>query len=161
MAATWIGFQLARRVAERPRQIRQLRAALALLETEIRYGSCPLDEACEGIGERQRGPVGRLFKVFADRLRAGDGASTAECLEQAVKEVWRETVLGTAEKQILLRLGHALGASDRTDQLQHLALAKTTLDAEEAAARDEQARVEKMYQTMGILAGALIVILLY
>jgi stage III sporulation protein AB len=89
-----------------------------------------------------------------------DGESTYECLRRAVEAEWDHTALSKTEKEILLNLCRVLGCSNREDQLHHLRLADTQLEVEEAKAHDDQAKYEKMYKTMGILAGALLVILL-
>lgn len=161
IASTLVGFQLAGNVAQRPRQIRQLRSALAYLETEIGYGTRPLVQACRQIASRELGPVSGLFAACARNLSQMDGASTYECFQRAVEQEWKTTALTKAEKMIMLDLGQTLGISDREDQLHHLALAKSNLEVEEEKAREEQARYEKMYKTMGVLSGALIVILMY
>jgi stage III sporulation protein AB len=53
-----------------------------------------------------------------------------------------------------------LGSSERADQLKHVRLAMHQLQAEEAAARDEQMRFEKMCRSLGALGAALVVIVL-
>jgi stage III sporulation protein AB len=64
------------------------------------------------------------------------------------------------ERDALARLGATLGGSGREDQLKHVRLAALQLQAEEAAARDEQQRYEKMCRSLGVLGAALVVIVL-
>jgi stage III sporulation protein AB len=161
VASTATGFAFAAKVAKRPLQIRELRMCLSLLRTEIDYGSRLLTEAFSRIAETGEGPVRKLFGKVADRLKEADGLSVSECLRETLDAHWEETSLGREEKQVLLRLGEVLGASSRPDQLHHLEMAERHLAAEEDKARDERDRFVKMYRTVGILAGALLVILLY
>ena len=42
VATTWTGFEAARHLSERPKQLRQLKSALQSLEAEIMYGHTPL-----------------------------------------------------------------------------------------------------------------------
>jgi stage III sporulation protein AB len=65
------------------------------------------------------------------------------------------------EKEIFLDICKNLGQSDRQTQIQHLTLAKQNLEIEEQKARAEQQQYEKMYKTLGVLAGVLVIILLY
>jgi stage III sporulation protein AB len=51
MATSKIGFDSARQLRKRPRQIQELRSGLAILKTEINYGTRPLAEAFERIAE--------------------------------------------------------------------------------------------------------------
>jgi len=64
------------------------------------------------------------------------------------------------ERSAVIRLGDALGISDREDQIRHLRLAAALLQAEEAGARDEQARYGKMWRSLGFMAALLVVILM-
>ena len=62
---------------------------------------------------------------------------------------------------MIIDFGKTLGIFDREDQLAHLARTQTHLEVEEGRAREEQERYEKMCKSLGILGGALIVILIY
>ncbi|XEC92855.1 stage III sporulation protein SpoIIIAB [Paenibacillus tarimensis] len=159
-AGGMIGFQQAARFAARPRQLRQLGFAVSQLETEIGYGYTPLPDALIRAVKTLSEPVAGLFIRAAALLEDAKGLSFNECWEQAVKEHWQHTAMRENEKAVLLRLGSSLGISDREDQLKHLRLALLQLKSEEDAARDDQARYEKLSKSLGILAAALIVILM-
>ena len=66
-----------------------------------------------------------------------------------------------AEQEVVLQLGSVLGVTDRSDQIKHLRLAISQLQAEETESREDQRRYEKMWKSLGVLIGALIVILMY
>ncbi len=59
------------------------------------------------------------------------------------------------------QLGAKLGLTDRDDQVKHLRLAVNQLRGEEELAKDEQQRYERMWKSLGLLMGALVVILMY
>lgn len=161
LATTGIGFVFAGKLAARPKQIRRLIHALAILETEIGYGSRNLAAACQYIGERRLDNISQLFQNMSLRLTTMDGAATYDCLRLAVKDWWPTTAMKTSEEEVFLQFCKTLGKSDRHDQLTHLALVKQNLHVEEQKARDEQMQYEKMVRTLGVLAGALLIILLY
>ncbi|MXQ55127.1 stage III sporulation protein SpoIIIAB [Shimazuella alba] len=160
-ATTGIGFILAGKLAARPKQIRRLISALSILETEIHYSSRNLSTACSHIGDRDIEMISELFRQMALRLTTMDGAATYECLKLAVQDWWPTSAMKTSEKEVFLQFCKTLGNSDRSDQLTHLALAKQNLQVEEQKAREEQFQYEKMVRTLGVLAGALLIILLY
>ncbi len=161
IATSWMGFEIARSYRERPKEIRQLRSALSILETEIGYGVRPLTVACQEVSLRTRGAISKLFASCAENLKQMDGASTYECFQKAIDQEWKHTAMKNPEKRILLNFSNTLGISDREDQLHHLAMAKTNLEVEEKKAQDEQMQYEKMCKTIGVLSGALIVLLIY
>lgn len=159
-STTLTGFRVARRYAERPRQIRQLRQALSLLETDIAYGSRTLVDAFALIARREREPIASLFSICVRYLETLDGASTYQCWKKAVEETWPHTAMKTPEREVMVDFGKNLGLSDRQDQLQHVKMVIANLEVEESHARDEQVRYEKMCKTLGFLSGALLVILM-
>ncbi|MNW14896.1 stage III sporulation protein SpoAB [compost metagenome] len=65
------------------------------------------------------------------------------------------------EREAFGQLGPILGISDRADQAKHLRLAVHVLQAEETAAAEEYRRYGAMWRSLGLLAGVLIVILMY
>lgn len=160
-ATTGIGFVIAQRLVTRPKQIRRLINALSILETEIHYGSETLVTACQTIGNRKIDLVSELFQQMSKNLIKMDGASTYDCLYVAVEKWWPTTALKESEKEVFLQFCKTLGTSDRQNQLSHLSLAKQNLRIEEEKAREEQGQYEKMVRTLGLLGGALLIILLY
>lgn len=161
LSTSAFGFRKAWAFAERPRQIRQMRGALSQLRTEISFGSRRLDRICEQIGQREQEPVRSLYAHCAENLKTLDGVSTFECWKRAVEKTWPLTALKGPEREVMIDFGKTLGVSDREDQLAHLARTQTNLEVEESRAREEQERYEKMCKSLGVLGGALIVILIY
>lgn len=159
-AGTMIGFQQAARYAERPRQLRQLGHALQRLETEIGYGYTPLDEALRRAAASLADPAATMLSEAAARLDSGAEESFRDCWESALRAHWPRTAMKRGDLDIMLQLGTLLGISDREDQLKHLRLALLQLQSEEDAAREDQVRYGKMCKSLGILAAALIVILM-
>src|SRR5699024_2103188 len=121
-----IGFHIAKNFADRPRQIRQIRGALSLLQTDIVYGSRRLDRICEQIAAREKDPVQFLFARCAEYLQHLDGVSTFECWKRSVDETWPRTAMREPEREVLTDFGKTLGISDREDQLAHLARVQTS-----------------------------------
>jgi stage III sporulation protein AB len=160
LSGTLFGFLQAQQLARRPKQIRQLIQALGRLETEISYGLTYLPEALDSIAGQTSQPLSQLFRRIAELLRTAR-RSVHECWRQAIEEVWAGTSMKDSEKDIVTQLGSTLGITDREDQIKHLRLALSQLAAEETLARDECGRYEKMWKSLGILAGALIVVLIY
>lgn len=156
---TLYGFYHAKRLSERPRQIRQLRTALQALEAEILYGQTPLAKACMNIANQLKGPISYFFEEFAELL--GRRQATARVAwEETVKKVWPQMALLESEREILVQFGATLGTMDRNQQQKQLKLALTHLERDELEAKELQVRYEKMVKTLGVLAGLLIIILM-
>ncbi|XID94142.1 stage III sporulation protein SpoIIIAB [Paenibacillaceae bacterium WGS1546] len=162
-AGTMIGLVQSARYAARPRQIRELLHALQRLETEIGYGQTHLPEALKRISAQLSSPLSAVFASISDSLAneaASSGETVREIWEKSIVAGWPSTAMKTPEKEAMLRLGETLGGSGREDQLKHLRLAAIQLQAEEAAAREDQRRYEKLSRSLGMLGAALVVILM-
>lgn len=159
-AGTMLGWYMSHQYASRPRHIRTLIQALQRLETEITFGLTPLPEALRRIAEQTAEPVAAIFRRAAEELDSHT-VRTADAWQTSVRAVWGRTAMKESERDIVLQLGYSLGASDRLDQIKHLRLAMNQLQCEEENAADEQRRYAKMWRSLGMLGGALVVILMF
>ncbi|MDQ0337738.1 stage III sporulation protein AB [Caldalkalibacillus uzonensis] len=159
-ATTLTGFYMAWRLGERTKQLRQLQMCLQMLETEIYYGSTPLAVAFRRLGQQDRGVVPALFARCAYYLEHLDGQTTWTCWQRALTEAEGELALRSVEKEWLEHFGKVVGGSDREDQHKHLRLMLAQFGKAEKEAEAEQAKHEKMYKTLGVLSGLMIVILM-
>lgn len=160
-SGTMLGFWQAERLSGRPRHIRLLVQVLQKLETEIVYGHTPLPEAMTAIAGGTAPPVSDMLASVAAELEAASGVPTRDIWREATDKHWPYTHMQAAEKDIWLQIGQRLGASDREDQIKHIRLAKQQLQQEEELAREEAVRFSKLWKSLGLLAAALIVILMY
>lgn len=157
-AGALAGWQAAAPLARRPAELRELAAALALLETEVAFGLTPLPEALARAAGAGR-LAGHILGQAAAAVAAG--ALPGEALAQAVAAAFPTSALRDPDRQALLALAAVLGASDRDDQVRHLRLCRERLLAAEAAAEADRRRSERLYRTVGALAGAAAAILLW
>ncbi|MGM0874172.1 MAG: stage III sporulation protein SpoIIIAB [Bacillota bacterium] len=159
IATTWAGFEAAKHLSERTRQLRLLKVALQSLEAEIMYGHTSLIVAAQNISKQIPKPLSRFFEQFSKKLVKGH-TSVKSSWEESLKEVWRFTALKQGEFEVLKQFGETLGQHDRISQQKHIKLALSHLEREEADAMDRQNRYERMVKSIGVLAGLLLVILL-
>ena len=160
VATTWTGFEAARHLSERPRQLRALRSALQSLEAEIMYGHTPLHEAARRLSAQLPKPLSTFFEAFAGKLTNTE-TTVKEAWETSLKEVWKMTALKQGEFEIMKQFGETLGRHDRLSQQKHIMLTLTHLEREEADAYQNQAKYEKMVKSLGFLSGLLLIILLF
>ncbi|WEG14308.1 stage III sporulation protein SpoIIIAB [Pullulanibacillus sp. KACC 23026] len=158
---TLIGFALAKRYRERPRQLRQLVTALQSLESEIMFGLTPVFEAASHLVEQLPSPSNRFFADLLVLLDKRDGRALTDIWSETTESFWTQTALKQAEKEIWKQFGQTLGQSDRENQKKHIRLAISHLEREEEEARIAQQQYEKMTKSLGILGGLLIVLLLF
>ncbi|QDP40574.1 stage III sporulation protein SpoIIIAB [Radiobacillus deserti] len=158
-ATTWVGFEFARKLNERPKQIRQLKNALQILEAEILYGQTPIIEACATVSKQLPKPVSWFFASFSKDLRKQSG-DLYEVWQANMNRFWPFASLGKNEREILEQFGRTLGQHDFSQQQKHIHLALTHLDRELEEAIDYQYRYSKMAKSLGVLTGLLVILLL-
>ncbi|WP_096201207.1 stage III sporulation protein SpoIIIAB [Bacillus sp. FJAT-45350] len=159
IGTTWVGFEFAKRLSDRPRQLRQLKVALQSLEAEIMYGMTPLAEASTNLAKQMPKPVAYFFERFSFHLHNKED-SVAKAWQESLDETWPLTALCPAELEVMKQFGATLGQHDRTHQQKQIKLTLSHLEREEGEARDRQNRYEKMLKSLGFLSGLLIVILM-
>ncbi|ARK31406.1 stage III sporulation protein SpoIIIAB [Halalkalibacter krulwichiae] len=159
LVTTWLGFEFAKRLSERPRQLRQLKVAIQSLEAEIMYGLTPLAEASSHLAKQMPEPISLFFEKFADRL-IKEQITAFEAWEKSLNETWAFTSMLDSEKEVMMQFGATLGQHDREQQQKQIKLTLAHLEREEQEAKDRQYRYERMLKSLGFLSGLLIVILL-
>lgn len=157
-ATTWGGFEFAQRLNNRPKQIRQLKNALQVLEAEILYGHSPVIEACQIVAKQVPVPLSWFFKEFSEKLEKSN-SPLHEVWEECVKQYWPMCALGDGEKEIMRQFGQTLGQHDFAGQQKHIRLALSHLERELEDAQEQQQRYSKMVKSLGFLSGLLIVLL--
>jgi stage III sporulation protein AB len=156
---TWIGFELAKKYSNRPKQLRQLKVALQALEAEIMYGHTPLYEAMDNVAHLSKEPLRTFFHSFSTQLQEG-AQSVKEAWQSSLDKVWSDTALRQEEYEVLRQFGETLGQHDRESQQKHITLAIHHLEKEEKDAKDNQHKYERMMKSLGFLSGLLLIILL-
>lgn len=157
-ATTWCGFEAARNLSERTRQLRALKSALQSLEAEIMYGHTPLHEAARRLAAQLAKPLSQFFETFAKKITETE-TTVKEAWEVSLQEIWKWTALKQEEFEIMKQFGETLGRHDRNSQQKQIRLTLAHLEREEQDARDKQMKYERMVKSLGFLAGLLLTIL--
>ena len=152
-----LGFSAAGGLARRVRVLRALVGALEGLERELSFRLPPTPELLERAAESPP-PVGELFARCRAKL---DGLG-----ERPLSQLWREAVAETPleleepERRALEELGDVLGRYDGEGQRAALARTRAELSRALGLAREKQEKQGRMYQVLGLTAGAFLAILL-
>ncbi|WP_085991931.1 stage III sporulation protein SpoIIIAB [Oceanobacillus senegalensis] len=158
-ATTWLGIEWSNRLANRPKQIRQLKNALQILEAEIVYSQLPLRDAFFSIAKQIPQPTKSFFEQMGESLQDKDN-DLYHNWKKNINSFVQDSSLGVNEKEILNQFGRTLGQHDFYQQQKHIQLALSHLQRELEDAREEQYKYSKMAKSLGVLAGIFIVLLL-
>ncbi|WLV23537.1 stage III sporulation protein SpoIIIAB [Aciduricibacillus chroicocephali] len=157
-AATWAGFEYSRQLDMRPKQIRQLKNALQILEAEIVYSQTPLQQAFHRIARQVPEPTASLFQNLAESL-LDQNRNLPDIWCKHVEDHCEVTALGPNEKEVLVQFGRTLGMHELQQQKKQLLLASSHLERELEEARSRQDKYGNMAKMLGFLAGLFILLL--
>lgn len=134
----------------------QLRTALHMMRWELCYRCTPLPDLCVSVAENTSGVLRKLLYDFAENLENHIQPDAQRCMRAAVRT---HNQIAPNAKRILLYLGKILGRYDLEGQLQGLdqVIAECTKECR-SMENDHSIRM-KSYRTLGICAGAALVII--
>lgn len=100
---SYIGFLMSKKYSNRTEELKQIKTALNMLETKIKFTYEPLPEIFEQISKSMPQNVGKFFKVANSKLK-----------NSTVKDAWKESIddvnlsINKEDKNILKELGNLL-----------------------------------------------------
>lgn len=159
-SSSGIGYILGKDFSRRVEQLKLLRMSLQMLETEIEYSSTPLPYAFESISKKCISPVREIFKDVSDNLKGNHFSTVGEAFEKALIDCREITCFKKEDMEILKSFSHSIGSSDREGQEKSFRLVIKQLEGQEDRAEESRAKNEKMYKSLGLLAGLAIAIIL-
>ncbi|SMC59098.1 stage III sporulation protein SpoIIIAB [Sporomusa malonica] len=158
-AGACIGFNLAARYVERPRQIRQIISCLLALKSHINYVAVPLPEALSQCTGGITGPVADLFHIMSELLVNNGWLTPQAAMSQALTEV-NLLVLKKQEREVLAVFSANLGGMNREEQHKSLDLVHEQLSRIQYEAEKLCEQNVKMYRYLGVCGGLAVVIVL-
>lgn len=153
----FLGWILGQRASQRTALLRQLTRALEQLRREVGFHLTPLPELLERLAEGEGGTVGTFFH------RCAQGAASPE---EGISVAWRTAVedltpdIGAEAARCMDRLGQALGRWDALREGELLTAAVEELDSLRERSEQTARQEGRLYRSLGITLGALVVILL-
>ena len=155
-----IGFTLSAGYSKRPIQLKILQSLIQMLENEIRFMSSIITDAFERIGRSSDNPVASFFTTTLEYLENEECINIAQAWERSINENISKTALTKEDAEILISFGKMLGNSDIQGQIKNIGFTLQQLILQQQKAEEAKKKYDTMYKTLGILGGALAVILL-
>lgn len=160
VSSSAIGFLIANSYHERPMVLRNLQAALSMLETEMNYGHTPLPKALENVSSKCEIQISKLFFNTRKYLMSREYMAS-EAWEKALDEFCKDCNLSDADLEILRAFGKYLGSTNKENQIRNIELTLSHLRQQEIIALEKKQKNEKLWRYLGVLFGIMIFLLLY
>ena len=152
------GFGFAMAAAHRleEHQLQALSHLLDFLYGQLQYRLMPLPQLCLSAASLGKGSVYSMFDALGKRLEQRTDPDVSACLCSALETV----ELVPSVRRLVTDLGTTLGLFDLSGQLDSIAQIRSRChQTQQSLARNREDRL-RSYQTLGICAGAALVILL-
>lgn len=151
------GFSLAATHRKEERCLRQLISVLDYMACELQYRLTPLPSLCRQAAGETSGVIRQVLACFTEELEDQISPNVSSCMNAALR---RSRDVPSVTKECIETLGQSLGRFDLAGQLRGLESARQTcrykLDMLEA---NKEVRL-RSYQTLGLCAGAALVVML-
>lgn len=150
------GFRIAHGYRYREQQLQQLMSSLEIMTSELEYRLTPLPELFRNAANNTSGVLQDVFENAAREMNSQVEPDAGTCMRAALE---KSHDLPVCLRRPLNILGQTLGQFDLSGQLRGLASAQNICRREiTRLERDRDTRL-RSYQTLGLCAGAALVIL--
>ena len=136
-------------------ELKQMQEALNIFKTKIKFTYEPIPEIFKEISKFGETNISNIFINASKHMNI---KSATESWSMALEE--SETNMKTEDVNILKSLGNLLGKTDKEGQISEIELMQTFIETQISKAEEEKVKNEKLYKTLGTLAGVAISIIL-
>lgn len=155
ISSSLIGRFLSKKYVYRLQELEEMRNALNIFKTKIKFTYEPIPEIFTQISEMSNKNIGKIFETAKEKMQT----KTANIAwEEALEET--TTNLKQEDKNILNNLSKLLGQTDSEGQVSQIEITQNFLDAQIKEAEEEKNKNEKLYSRLGTTIGLAIVIIL-
>lgn len=152
----YFGISYANAYRKEERNLRQLISILDYMECELQYRLTTLPNLCRQVASDGKSGIYHFFGMLADELEMQHSTDVSSCMHVTIEKYAHLTNI---TRKILISLGQTMGRFDLTGQLKALESARRECRTElENLTQNKDIRL-RSYQTLGICAGAALVIL--
>jgi len=148
-----MGMMIAKQYAKRVEELEDMKNALNILETKIRFSKEPLSVIFKDISKLSKNK--EIFEKINENMKT-----------MLAGKAWRQAIENTNtnfkkdDLEILMSLGNMLGKTDSEGQVNQIEEIKKLLNIQIENANSEKQKNEKLYKTLGMTIGLAIVIIL-
>ncbi len=150
-----IGISISKKYANRVKNLKEIKSALNIFETKIKFTYEPIPEIFKEISQNTYKSVSEVFLNASNKMKElGAGDAWSQAIDNSNIEITKE------DKNILKGLSKLLGKTNIEGQVSEIKLTTNFLDKQIEIAQQEKEKNEKLYKTLGMTIGLAIVILL-
>ncbi len=159
-SAAAIGFLKAEELEERVKKLQEMKRMMLLLQGELRFYRAELTDAFEHVSEKAAEPFSGFLRDTAQRLKQHEAGGFEKIWQESIETISDKQGLLEEDLELLKILGSSFGYLDLAMQTETLNLGILRTEEAIRQAKEEREKKGKLYQTMGVTAGALLTLLI-
>ena len=150
-----IGKYIANTYKYRLQELEEIKNALNIFKTKIKFTYSPIPEIFEEISKTTTQNISKIFSNAKEKMK-----------DQTADIAWKEAVensksnLNEEDKQAITTLSKLLGMTDTEGQISQIEVTESFLEKQIKQAQEEKNKNEKLYKKLGTTIGLAIVIIL-
>ena len=155
ISANLIGKILAKKYTDRLQELEEMKNALNIFKSKIKFTYQPIPEIFEEISNNSNRNISNIFKSSRENM---ENLSAEEAWIKAIEE--SKNNLTKEDKNTLKMLSKLLGQTDVNGQISQIEITENFLETQIKQAQEEKQKNEKLYIRLGTTIGLVIVIIL-
>lgn len=159
-ASSVLGFYYAGKETFRINDLSEMKRAMLILISEIEYSMNTLPEAVKNISSKINKPVSYFFDYFYNRLSERGINSIDEIWSESIDTNKNKTYFDSEDIECFKSFGSTLGYLDKNMQINNINMVIEYIDYKIEFINNSVQKNKKMYQSLGLLGGMLITIIL-
>ncbi len=165
LASTGIGLYFGSNLKDRLEKLQMLKQQFTAIKSDIGYSKTTFPEAMQHMAEKLSGSrecyeFANFYEELSKQLIERSGISLREIWENAVEKHLKKTTLTASDLQLLSSLGGQFGGLDRDMQLKTIDLYLARLEEDRILEVQKAGEKMRLYRTLGLLAGAFLVVVM-
>jgi len=160
-SCTALGFYYAAKEGFRVQDLQEIKKALMILSSEIEHLRAPLPIACANIAKRIKEPISGIFAQFSKLLSENEGETAYRLWSQALEDHKKPAYLATEDWDVLEGFGKTLGYLDKQMQQSAITVTVDYINEKTASLQAHSDKNRRMYRSLGVIGGLLLVVLLW
>ncbi|MDO5135842.1 MAG: stage III sporulation protein AB [Eubacteriales bacterium] len=160
-SCTGLGFSMSLGMTRRMQALEAILRMVVYLKGEISYGGASLFDAFTGAGGKLTGECRSLCLGVSQALLRSEGSSFGRIFRDCAKDSPLRSELSGEEEEGFLSLGERLGYLDLEMQKKQLAMYEQELSRQILLLKGELPGKKKVYQSLGLLGGLLLAVLVW
>ena len=155
LLSSYIGKLIAGKYKYRLEELREMKNALNIFKTKIKFTYEPIPEIFDEISKISNKNVGNIFLDAKNQMKSKTASqSWLDAIEKSNNNLKKE------DKEVLLMLSKMLGEADLEGQISQIDITLEFLEKQIEEAEFEKNKNEKLYKKLGTIMGLTIVIIL-